>query len=362
MNLFDLAQRKDRNLVLTDRIASGKVTRGDGTWRGFVLTPDAAPQLRLRGVPGWFPFVERPDDVGWRGHRHRGPLAVFGRDHARLAMWFESAGQRIGDGQTFDLGDEPVNLTVPWPSGLVAMPPDAELVMHVSADSPAKAFVAIHRAMDRTGLIQQARGRGVEIGPGANPQLRPGPDRQVTYVEQMSAEEWETLYNGKGKYDFDPSLWQHYRRGEAHDLPVDDDSLDFIFSSHVFEHLSNPLGHLQAWHRKLKPGGVVLAVVPDVCGAKDYRFRPCSMDEFRSERERGGFAPELRHYQRWVTRKHLATAAEELMQSRWSIHVHFYTRRNIVELLHAAVAELGFAAFDVQHHANHKDFHFALRK
>lgn len=50
-------------------------------------------------------------------------------------------------------------------------------------------------------------------------------------------------------------------------------SLDFVVSSHNFEHLPNPLGFLRAVEKVLKPGGVLSMVVPD--------YRRC-FDTFRS--------------------------------------------------------------------------------
>ena len=44
-------------------------------------------------------------------------------------------------------------------------------------------------------------------------------------------------------------------------MPVPDNSLDFIFGSHVFEHLANPIGHLKRWHAKLKPGVTLMHVI-----------------------------------------------------------------------------------------------------
>ncbi len=46
-------------------------------------------------------------------------------------------------------------------------------------------------------------------------------------------------------------------------LPFRECSLDYIASSHVFEHLSNPILALCDWYRVLKPGGIIYMVVPD---------------------------------------------------------------------------------------------------
>lgn len=44
---------------------------------------------------------------------------------------------------------------------------------------------------------------------------------------------------------------------------VEDDSLDFVHSSHCLEHMSDPAEALQNWFRILKPGGYLVVTVPD---------------------------------------------------------------------------------------------------
>lgn len=50
--------------------------------------------------------------------------------------------------------------------------------------------------------------------------------------------------------------------GEATQIPVKDHSQDFVLSSHVFEHIPNPILALLEWQRVIKPGGYVVMVVP----------------------------------------------------------------------------------------------------
>ena len=46
-------------------------------------------------------------------------------------------------------------------------------------------------------------------------------------------------------------------------LPIADGTLDYLCSSHVLEHLPDPLAALHEWHRVLRPGGWLYLVVPD---------------------------------------------------------------------------------------------------
>lgn len=51
-------------------------------------------------------------------------------------------------------------------------------------------------------------------------------------------------------------------------LPIPDGTLDYLCSSHVLEHLPDPIAALLEWHRVLRPGGWLFLVVPD----KRYTF------------------------------------------------------------------------------------------
>lgn len=51
-----------------------------------------------------------------------------------------------------------------------------------------------------------------------------------------------------------------------------DGSFDVVFSSHVFEHLSNPRGAFEAIARALKPGGRLVAFMPNCGGANAQRL------------------------------------------------------------------------------------------
>ena len=49
---------------------------------------------------------------------------------------------------------------------------------------------------------------------------------------------------------------------DAADIPVPDDSTDFVLHSHVWEHLPNPLIALDEWVRVTRSGGYLFVIVP----------------------------------------------------------------------------------------------------
>jgi len=211
----------------------------------------------------------------------------------------------------------------------------------------------VQRCLNRSSLYELAKGKGLEIGPGPKPQIVNSQVTSVRYLEMLTQEEW-ARGDVKNKYGTSEADWRQYIIGTASSIPVDDASLDFIFSSHVFEHLANPLGHLVHWRSKLKDGGVVLAVVPDMLSCKDYTARTSTLDELAGELEQGIWTPQSHHYQRFAEYRGVP------LRSDRSIHVHFYTSSNMPSILEYATSFLGYRGYDFVHERNHKDFYFVL--
>jgi Methyltransferase domain len=344
LNLSDLALRSDVNLQLAGDVTVAKRVYPDGTWRGLSMQPETS--FRIPDIRRFVTFRHFPRQIGWMMDVPAGGEA--------LVRLVSQNGQALGE-VSFGEGIGPV--TIPWPAAPCGQV-DLEVTFTGRKSSPL--FVANHRLLSRDWLYDHCAGRGVEIGPGPAPQILPQPDRDVFYLEQMPAEEWNRLYNGGGKYPVRPELWSNYIVGEASDLPVPDGSLDFIFGSHVFEHLANPIGHLQRWHAKLKPGGKVAMVVPDLHGTKDAVHHRCSLDSMIDEWRRDIWLPEPAHYSRHLRRGLDDRRLIALMERGESIHVHYFDNINCQQMLDYAVRELGYVDYVINHTPNHKDFHFLL--
>ena len=254
----------------------------------------------------------------------------------------------------------PIRLPIPFGSRIDAR--DTELKMTFSKKASGKVFLAVHRVLDRAEALRLCEGFGVEIGPGLHPQVFPNDRRDVMYIEEASSDQWNALYNERGRIQFDAGVWDRYHIGQAFPLPIENDALNFVFSSHVFEHLANPLGHLEHWNSKLKANGIVVGIVPDLAGTKDYVFEPSSFEQFVAEYEAGKMEPSLTHYRHWAHHRAPGKSPEVLMESKRSIHVHFYTNHNMARLLDQAVRRLGYSWFNIRHTPNHKDFYFVLGK
>lgn len=62
----------------------------------------------------------------------------------------------------------------------------------------------------------------------------------------------------------------------ADKIPFEDDSLDYIVSSHVVEHLQDLIGTFQEWHRVVKNQGIVFIIFPKRDALPEDRNRPIS--------------------------------------------------------------------------------------
>jgi SAM-dependent methyltransferase/uncharacterized protein YbaR (Trm112 family) len=90
-----------------------------------------------------------------------------------------------------------------------------------------------------------ARALGLEIGAHTNPVATLAP----FYTDAVAH-----FAGAAGRVDF---------LADARALPLADGTLDYLCSSHVLEHLPDPIAALHEWHRVLRPGGLLYLVVPD---------------------------------------------------------------------------------------------------
>ena len=86
---------------------------------------------------------------------------------------------------------------------------------------------------------------GVEIGAFKTPI----PGIRPTYVDCFH------------EFANEPTQAEYY--GTACDLPFCDSSLRYVATSHVIEHVANPLAAFREWYRVLRHRGVIYMVVPD---------------------------------------------------------------------------------------------------
>ncbi|HVY12569.1 MAG TPA: hypothetical protein VHB73_03280, partial [Alphaproteobacteria bacterium] len=133
--------------------------------------------------------------------------------------------------------------------------------------------------------------------------------------------------------------------------------LDFIFASHVLEHLVNPLGHLAHWLSKLKPSGIIAGILPHADYSVDYQRLPSMLPTMALEYQRQETRPGLHHY-----RAMFGNDAEARMAEGRTLHVHFYNERNLQDFISYAAGQLPIASFRIMAERNYKEFFFVIKK
>ncbi|MFX4223488.1 MAG: class I SAM-dependent methyltransferase [Thalassobaculum sp.] len=122
--------------------------------------------------------------------------------------------------------------------------------------------------MDRRGLLRThidlTTARVLEIGALAVPLVAPD-EAAVEYVDHLDTEGLRTAYRGHPGVDIDKLVDVTYvwNGGTFAEAIGKTGAFDAIVSSHVFEHLPNPIQWLLDARQVLVPGGQIYMVVPD---------------------------------------------------------------------------------------------------
>ncbi|HVC66116.1 MAG TPA: methyltransferase domain-containing protein [Acidimicrobiales bacterium] len=129
-------------------------------------------------------------------------------------------------------------------------------------------------------------GEGIELGPGHSPFPVPA-GVKVRYLDRWEPGENSSLFPELG----DPQTFLQP------DIPVNldldrlnvivDESQSFAIASHIIEHLANPLAMLVEIHRVLRPGGLLILLLPDRHSTFDRERAPTPLahlvDEYRRD-------------------------------------------------------------------------------
>jgi len=359
MNLFDLVNRPDRAID----IAAGEVVAKQGNVAGasrrFVqFAPGGI--LRIRNAHELTACKLLSSDFGWSA------LAAT-KEPAKLRIVLEAIqGQPVREivAELVDLkSDAPRRIEFCWPYSVASLAA-YDIVMEASGSAPT--LVLVGPAIDmRTYILPYAIGTGVEVGPGLRPHVLPSDLTDVSYIEQQNPRDWLVMYNHQDKKPEMPPehILARYRVGSATELEMfAPGSLDFIFSNHVFEHLANPVQVISNWLSRLRPGGTVLAVVPDPRYTFDCRQSPTTMSEALAEEQAGGHQISRSKYERWCRLTEPRHTPDGLFKRGYSIHVNYFTPEGFQALADLLKDRGLISRFFLTSAPNNKDFAFVLWK
>lgn len=348
MNLVEIHSRAMAGFAFHSVKAEARECFGE-EWLGLELAPHAAPQISIQNISTHRPLRSFPVRPGWfalSDGAARLSLKLICRETGKI--WAE---------KNYTQTQAPCPLEIPWPGLEQGTALEADLNIHAESGP---VFLAVSRRLDRKEIIATCKGKGVEIGPGVTPQILPAPDIDVIYAEEKSREDWLKTYAyklDKYKGDLNALPWERYHTRDAFNLPAEAGSLDFIFASHVLEHLVNPLGHLEHWLSKLKPGGIIAGILPHCDYSGDYQMLPSMLPTIALEYQRRETKPNLNHY-----RTMFGPAAEARMAEGRTLHVHFYNGRNLQDFFSWAGGQLPIGSFRIKAEPNYREFFFTVRK
>jgi SAM-dependent methyltransferase len=197
-------------------------------------------------------------------------------------------------------------------------------------------------------------GAGVEIGPGHVPFPVP-PTVNVQYVDRWDPSVNSSLFPELGEapgfrkpdivanLDADRLSW------------LSDASQDFVIASHVIEHLANPIAMLVDCYRVLRPGGLLVLLVPDRHKTFDRERSPTPLSHIIDEYKRGVREVDDAHVVDYMigTRNTLGDPSETLgftpemmadlitVHRNRSVHAHVWNLDEFSEVLNFVTEKLG---------------------
>jgi SAM-dependent methyltransferase len=213
------------------------------------------------------------------------------------------------------------------------------------------------RPLPESFLQPLADARGLEIGGPSRLFAAGGLVPVYPLLDSVDGVQWtsETVW-----HSLDPN--EGYRpdgvqRGELHvidGLDLDtfpDDSYDVVLSSHVLEHLANPLQAIAAWRRVTMRGGHLLIVAPHMEGTFDHRRPLTPLAHLVEDFEAGTSEDDLTHLEETLRLHDRGRDSEPDDREAWErrrrnnpatrvLHHHTFTTTSLLELLDYAGLEL----------------------
>ena len=174
---------------------------------------------------------------------------------------------------------------------------------------------------------------------------------------------WEAAISEGPTYRPDQVPWtgRQYLR-EATDLDgIPSDTYDVILSSHVIEHLANPLRALREWIRVLRPEGYLLLVAPHRDGTFDHRRPVTPLEHMIADFDAGVGEDDLTHLEEIVAYHDLSRdppaggpaafrrRGEDNFQNR-CLHHHVFTTPSFLRILDHVELEIRAVEPTYPHH------------
>jgi SAM-dependent methyltransferase len=215
--------------------------------------------------------------------------------------------------------------------------------------SPQLAQTLDPRWLVRGPLSRHLIGVGLDLGPGHVPFPTPYPGTRAWLVDRWGSIENSRLFpepEMKEAVFPDPDVICDLATSSL-DM-FRSSCMDFVVASHIIEHVPNPIGLLEAIHRVLRPGAVLILLVPDRRRTFDRGRPPTTLDHVVTDYEHSRTVIDDAHVAESVAHLHDVAAMTEAERQQVfavhrarSLHVHCWTPREFNEMLAYAIGRLG---------------------
>ena len=198
----------------------------------------------------------------------------------------------------------------------------------------------------RSALGSLLKGTGIEVGAGSRP--FPVPESVKVFYGDIRDSKSLVTY-------FPSEIPTPVRDGSFLDAQtlsqLADSSVDFVISAHVLEHLFDPIGSIQNSIRVLRPGGLLVLVVPDMRFTFDCTRPPTGLEHMIRDSFDGGLSTRRHAYEEHVRYVHaylkepipeeqVSFHVEHISSANMDIHVHAWSLREANELLNYCASRL----------------------
>lgn len=145
---------------------------------------------------------------------------------------------------------------------------------------------------------------------------------------------------------------------------AENESYDFVISSHTIEHMANPLKALYEWKRVLKRGGTLLLCAPDRDKTFDHRRRTTTLSHLIDDFRKNVGEHDLSHLPEILelhdlsmdpqagTKEEFTKRSERNFENR-CLHHHVFTLESLINAVE-------YAGFNVVMAKNHPPFHIIV--
>jgi SAM-dependent methyltransferase len=190
------------------------------------------------------------------------------------------------------------------------------------------------------------KGVGLEVGAGDRP--FPLPAGIKCFYGDILDTPALAKYFGAQKVSFDGVIDAQTMQG----IPLQ--SLDFVISAHVIEHLYDPLGSIYAAIATLKPGGIFILAAPEMTKTWDKRRPPTTLEHVILDSQDGGESTRLQAYLEHFRHVHPEITGHELPESeviarapismaqKMDLHVHAWRASDFTEMIEYATLHSPF--------------------